>query len=101
MWKLRAENKGSITIEMCFVMPIIIGIIMILISIILSGLNEGEALGKSQLTVYQYSPEYSVEEGMDIVEENNSITSKGCTREWDVCTDRLRRWQLYGDVLCE
>lgn len=30
-----------------------------------------------------------------------SVEPAVCKREWKLCTERLRRWQLYGDVLCE
>lgn len=133
MWILGRDNRGSITIEMCFVMPIVIGIIMIVIFLILKGANEGAALGASQVVVYEFGdlPEGadestglkqlqasimldSVNGKIDIEKdlisvsvssmdegEIYSIQEVGCTREWQVCTDRLRRWQLYGDVLCE
>lgn len=127
------NNTGSITVEMCFVMPVVIGIIMMLIFLILRGLNEGTALGTSQTMVYEYSGYEEVDFGetnnskyldgimFDQVigsfqlEENSisanirssekgkiySISAVGCTREHNLCTARLRRWQLYGNVLRE
>ncbi len=130
MRRIVRDDKGSITIEMCLVMPIVIGVVMMLILLILRGLNEGVALGTSQVMVYEYSAseknmegdleklqnammmaqvqgslkvrddEISVTVGSD-KEGINSISTVGCAREWELCTDRLRRWQLYGDVLCE
>lgn len=76
MRRLMLDNKGSITVEMCFVMPIVICIIMLLISVILRGVDEGEVLGTNQLATYE-------------------------NYDFDLCTDRLRRWQLYGDILWE
>jgi len=133
MWFSMKDNRGSITVEMSFIMPIVIGIVMMLISIILMGLNEGASLGTSQVIVYEYDElrqenhsshrweqleEKVVLDYMvgDIYVKNNevvatvssqdsggrySVSGRGCKKEWDKCTDRLRRWQLYGDVLHE
>lgn len=99
---LDIHNRGSITIEMCFVMPIVIGIIMMLINMMLKGVEEGTILGNSQMKVYEYSDLYVTQHSDgDIYVEADFIFSTGSKREWRVCTDRLRRWQLYGDVLCE
>ena len=127
------DDRGSITLELCFVMPIVIGVVMMLIFITLRGLNEGIALGKSQVMVYQYSEADSrqlslsdslkLNSGIMLDEVSGSLTADkeaislyvnssdkesmysvsgiGCKREWKLCTKRLRRWQLYGDVLCE
>lgn len=129
MWRLAGNHRGSITIEMCLVMPIVIGVVMMLILLILRGLNEGVALGLSQVMAYEYSSSEDTEGDLEQLQDSmmmaqvqgslkvrddeisvdvgsdskgiNSISTVGCTREWEQCTDRLRRWQLYGDVLCE
>ncbi len=131
------ENRGSITIEMCFVMPIVVAIVMMLIMLIMKGLNEGNALGTAQDMVYEYNdfneggklsdlPVEDIEQlkksvmldqitgDFDIEEDSislsvgslegkslHSIATIGCCRERNKCTDRLRRWQLYGNVLCD
>ncbi len=137
MCALRDNNRGSITIEMCFVMPIVVAVVMMLISLILKGVNEGNALGSAQCMVYEYSDfndgdklslapagdikqlessimldqitgsfditEDSVSVGVGSLNQDShrSIASMGCTRERNKSTDRLRRWQLYGNVLCD
>lgn len=126
------DNKGSITVEMCFVMPVVIGVIMMLIVILLRGVEEGDVLGKGQLLVYEYSDlqgsenitvandafensswpggvecNFVVEENMvrvgiksgDLVPDTYSISPMRCSRQRNLCTQRLRRWQLYGNVL--
>lgn len=127
------NNTGSITVEMCFVMPVVIGVIMMLILLIIRGLNEGTALGTSQVMVYEYSDfeeakSTGTADGKDLegimldqvvgsfeLEEDSiranvrssekgkiySISIVGCNRERNLCTARLRRWQLYGNVLRE
>lgn len=82
MRSLSKKNGGYITIEMCLVIPIVIGIVMLLVMLILQGLDEGRGMGLNQTKAYTI--EYDSDSG-----------------KWDMCTDRLRRWQLYGDVLCE
>ncbi len=137
MRTLATNNRGSITIEMCFVMPVVIGVVMMLIMTILRGLNEGVALGSTQTLIYQFS---DIDEGSGITDDrvkdiekleesmvldkitggfdittdsielkvesclspsNYAMSSQNCRRERNKCTQRLRRWQLYGDVLCE
>lgn len=126
--KCRLDNRGSITVEMCFVMPIIIAVVIMLIMLLLRGVNEGTALGLSQLMVYQCSDDeasgsreltgtmvidkldgslvienkeiYAVAEGATDG-ESYSISSQSCRRERARCSDRLRRWQLYGDTIWE
>lgn len=137
MCTLKDKNRGSITIEMCFVMPIVVAVVMMLIMLIMRGLNEGNALGTAQSMVYEYSdfneggkisdlPVTDIEQlkktimldqvtgNFDIREDSislgvgsleadslHSISSMGCCRERNKCTGRLRRWQLYGNVLCD
>lgn len=52
----------------------------------------------------------SIDEGVNYIiatvsgEDHGGKYSVGmmrCKREWRLCTGRLRRWQLYGDVLYE
>lgn len=124
----KLNNRGSITVEMCFIMPIAIAVVMLIIMLLLRGVNEGAALSISQLLVYQCSDEEPVGsqeiqgdivldklDGSMIIEnkeiyavaegtaegESYSIASQSCKREKDRCSDRLRRWQLYGDTLWE
>lgn len=124
--KCRFDNRGSITVEMCMVMPIVIAVVMMLIMLLVRGANEGTALGISQLKVYQCSDNpgtgnqelehkmilnklegslviekkeiYAVAEGY---RDDESISVQTCRRERDRCSDRLRRWQLYGDTIWE
>ncbi len=137
MCALVDENRGSITIEMCFVMPIVVAVVMMLIMVIMRGVNEGNVLGAAQSMVYEYSdfddgdklfhaPKEDIEQlensiildqvrgSFNITEDSisldvgsmedddlHSISTMGCQRERNKCTDRLRRWQLYGNVLCD
>ena len=47
--------------------------------------------------------EDSVSVGVSSAQEDviGSISAMGCKRERNKCTDRLRRWQLYGNILCD
>lgn len=79
MRKLRENNRGSITVEMSFIIPIVIGIIMLIIFTFMKSKSDAEVQSADYIELYLYDEEM--------------IYGK--------CSDRLRRWQLYGDVLCE
>lgn len=133
------NNCGSATIEMCFVMPVILFIIVIIISLFLDSVNDGIIRGNIYTALYSYDEgddigimQHSVEKdintsaigsvypamnaygnnnevGIDML--GNSGTSGGAyiyepdsmrySVESGVCTMRLRRWQMYGDILWE
>ena len=48
--------------------------------------------------IYAYTDSKSVKGGKVYIYHGNSVTYK---REYDKCTQRLRRWQLYGNILRE
>lgn len=79
MHKLRIGNKGSITVEMSFIVPIIIGIIMLIIFTLIKSKEDAQWQSDNYVGLYLYDEEMIQGE----------------------CSDRLRRWQLYGDVLSE
>lgn len=129
-------NKGNTTVEMCFVMPIIVFVIILFVGLYLNLIITSKIWGDTYIMMYSYyKPELDrlqIEE--DICERFNSeevevdyisadsgrikleITQDNreqvreymhsyekifLNREYDLCTSRLRRWQLYGDVFFE
>lgn len=116
------QNRGSATVEMCFVLPIVLWIVVNVIYIFLDVIGDSASQGECYSAIYMYSEEQREEEGkysqpVFVVEHNlvcqgkelgggsseyiyqgNANTYK---TEYDLCTMRLRRWQLYGDVLRE
>ncbi len=80
MFKVRGlNNRGSATVEMCFIMPIVLGVIVMLIHTFLSCKIQGETQCNEYTAIYVSSEE----------------------KVYGEVSDRLRRWQLYGDVVWE
>ena len=73
------DNKGSTVIEMCFIMPIILGIVVLIIFTLIKNKDYAKNQCDNYTQLYLY--------------EDSMIYGE--------CQERLRRWQLYGDVLCE
>lgn len=128
----RISNKGSVVLEMCFVIPVVVMIIFMVISLYVIGLSDCIIMGEAYTTLYSYCSDFEPEEEKEILEEKfreelmnsnfvqgisiysdsgsikisvNKEKGKGETtvfsREFDVCTERLRRWQMYGDVILQ
>ncbi|MBE5943967.1 MAG: pilus assembly protein [Lachnospiraceae bacterium] len=79
MWKWKLNNSGSITVEMSFIMPIVIGIVMLVIFTLISSRDDVQTQVDKYTELYLYSEEMIYGE----------------------CSDRLRRWQFYGDAIFE
>lgn len=79
MLGLNMNNRGSITVEMSFIMPIVFGILIMCIHMFLVGKESGEKQMNEYTGIYLYDDEIRYGE----------------------VADRLRRWQLYGNVFSE
>lgn len=80
MYKMcKLDNRGSTTIEMSIIMPIVLAIIVLLIQTFIDAKEIGENQRDTYTKLY--------------VESEEKIYGE--------VSDRLWRWQLYGDVLCE
>ncbi len=80
MYKMcKLNNKGSAVIELSFIMPIVLGIIVLLIYAFLDLREESKSQCDKYTALY--------------VESEEKIYG-------DV-NDKLWRWQLYGDILWE
>jgi hypothetical protein len=129
----KIDNRGSMTVELCIIMPVILLIIVMIIKLYMSLIYEGNVCGRSYSSLYLYEISEVTESGKkldglnDRLEEisdsvlmqendrcslsaavsdgNISIVSESSSgkvtykTEYDKCSSRLRRWQLYGDVL--
>lgn len=130
------SNKGNTTVEMCFVMPIIVFVIILFVGVYLNLIITSKIWGDTYITMYSYyKPELNrlqMEEdicerinleGVDVdylstergrirleitkdtreqvITHRHSYEKIYLNREYDLCTSRLRRWQLYGDVFFE
>lgn len=120
-----AGNRGSATVEISLIMPIIIYIVVNIIFLNLDSVNDGVIHGEVYTSLYTYDEskdialvESNIENeissrlvgglkmpDINVSKQDNSIgiavgNVSGRT-ECGVCTERLRRWQMYGDILWE
>lgn len=108
------NNRGSSTVEMCFIMPVIVIIIAATIFLFLYAIDDARHQGVGYVNLYAYRGSDEVIEGVAIGDGEISCAYSGeagsygiqrkCyiySTEYGVRTGRLRRWQLYGDVLSE
>ena len=120
-----AGNRGSATVEISLIMPIIIYIVINIIFLKLDSVNDGVIHGEVYTSLYTYDEskdialvESNIENeissrlvgglkmpDINVSKQDNSIgifagNVNGET-ECGVCTERLRRWQMYGDILWE
>ena len=112
------KNSGSTTVEMCFVMPIVIVVTIFCLMLLLMPVHDIQTQEQSYSAIYTYSGDSGnlVNEQIRVYEENGFVY--GCARqikasshyknreityktEYDKCTPRLRRWQMYGDIFQE
>ncbi len=50
--KKEEKNKGSVVVEMCFIMPVIIVVVFVVINMMITGINKSIALGELQVITY-------------------------------------------------
>lgn len=126
MFKVRKlnfnSNKGSATVELCFVLPVVLWICVNIIFLFLDVIGDGRTQGDGYTAIYTYTDDQMRLEGKfhhKVVVVDHSLlcqsrqnsgagtgyfyegSSTAYKTEYDLCTERLRRWQLYGDVLRE
>lgn len=98
------NNRGSMTVETTLVIPIVLFAIYLVILLFVTFTSSGQDYGRCYSMIYSYNNRSAQNEFM-IKEQKNSIiidyNENHYETEENVCTDRLRRWQLYGDVLSE
>lgn len=117
------NNRGSTTVEMCLIMPIVLGIVVLCMALLVNTIVDGKAQEVAYSTIYTYEVNMDGKNVANADNENIKIyTEKGlvkvqpsgikgilgysnpivlyCT-EYDKCTGRLRRWQAYGDIFQE
>ena len=93
-------NKGSSVVELSLIMPIIFGVLVMVIMLFLDTVRDGLVQQDGYSTIYTYKPEKT--EG--VIKNHNYIYEEDghvFITEVDVCSDRLRRWQVYGNIIWE
>ncbi len=117
------DNRGSTTVELCFVMPIVLGVIVLCISLLVNTIIDIKAQEMAYSSIYTYAINTDSKDAVNFNYQKIKIKNeKGlvkaqpsgirgilkyrnpivlyCT-EYDKCTERLRRWQAYGDIFQE
>lgn len=115
MHKMRGrglDDSGSATVEISLIIPIVICIVFMLIGLFLDGIQEGIIYKEGYTNVYtfsQFDTDKTIQscefEARSLLCNDGNVTFTfddfSFTTEYLLCTPRLRRWQLYGDILCE
>lgn len=115
------NNKGYSTVEMSYVMTIVIFLCIAIIFLFVNVLQDGMIFGdcyselytyktgdesKYDVEVQNYQIEISPDQGKNSEDYegliyNYSVPDYVFKTEYETCSMRLRRWQLYGDVFSE
>jgi hypothetical protein len=99
----KLDNRGSATVELSLIMPVILLVIVLIIRLYMGLISEGSSCGEGYSTLYLYEAS-ELSDAVDVsdgsisirVVSDDDITYK---TEYDKCSSRLRRWQMYGDVI--
>ena len=94
-------NKGSSVVEMSLIMPIIFGIVVMVIVLFLDTYQEGAGLHEQ---LEEMKNAETRDAGQAVISDGNYRYEKEghvCITEVDVCSNRLRRWQVYGNIVWE
>ena len=110
-------NKGSSVVEMSLIMPIIFGIVVMVIVLFLDTIRDGLVQQEGYSVIYTYQEGAGLHEqleemknaetrdaGQAVISDGNYRYEKEghvCITEVDVCSNRLRRWQVYGNIVWE
>lgn len=110
-------NKGSSVVEMSLIMPIIFSIVVMVIFLFLDTVRDGLVQQEGYSVIYTYQEGAGLHEqleemknaetrdaGQTVISDGNYRYEKEghvCITEVDVCSNRLRRWQVYGNIVWE
>jgi uncharacterized protein (UPF0333 family) len=125
----KVDDRGSATVELSIIMPVILLIIVMIIRLYLGLIYEGNVCGStySGMYLYETSSDESLSKlnkqleeisesllwndddrcSLSAVTEDGNISISSISKaesvtyktEYAKCSSRLRRWQLYGDVI--
>lgn len=116
-------NQGSSVVELSLIMPVIFGILVLVIWLFLDTVTDGLVQQDGYCTIYTFREDAGDTGVLDMAdvpvgEESAEGAAQGYgwidndryiyTREGHVfeteigvCSKRLRRWQVYGNIICE
>ena len=110
-------NKGSSVVELSLIMPIIFGVLVMVIMLFLDTVRDGLVQQDGYSVIYTYEENSGLQEKIEDTKEkvdagasyagisngNYCYEKEGhvFVTEVDVCSSRLRRWQVYGNIVWE
>lgn len=99
MWGKR-KNNGSSIVEISLIMPIILWVIVLVLWLHLDTVKDGLVQQDGYSIIYTYKP--GAEKGT-IRNQEYMYQEDGHVfiTEVDACSNRLRRWQVYGNIIWE
>ena len=114
---LEMDNKGSSVVELSIIMPVIISILIMVIFLFVDTIRDGLVQQDGYSVIYTYQEKGGWKENSGQMrkneesEETHAVISDGLCRfekeghvfvtEVGVCSNRLRRWQVYGNIVWE
>lgn len=93
-------NRGSSVLEMSLIMPLVLWIIVLVIWLHLDTVKDGLVQQDGYSIIYTYKTgnvQGEIKNHNYVYEEDGHIFMT----EVDVCSNRLRRWQVYGNIIWE
>lgn len=96
-------DKGSSVVELSLIMPIIFGILTMIIFLFLDTVEDGVIQQQGYSMIYTYQEESEQAEVVQVEGDRCRFEKNGhvCITEIDLCSKRLRRWQVYGNIIWE
>lgn len=113
----KMNNKGSSVVELSLVMPIVLGVVVMVLILFTDTISDGLIQQDGYSVIYTYQEKERVwnnpvETGSsENLKQAHTNISEGKYQfekdghvfitEVDVCSNRLRRWQVYGNIVWE
>lgn len=96
-------DKGSSVVELSLIMPIIFGILTMIIFLFLDTVEDGVIQQQGYSMIYTYQEDMEQTETIQVKDSQCRFEKNGhvCVTEVDLCSKRLRRWQVYGSIVWE
>lgn len=96
-------DKGYAVVEISLIMPIIFGVLAMVVFLFLDTIGDGLVQQEGYSILYTYQDDSEQEEGLCVENDLCRYEEKGhvFVTEVDKCSKRLRRWQVYGNIVWE
>lgn len=100
-------NKGNTIVEISLVMPIVFGVVVMVLFLFLDTVQDARIQQEGYSVIYTYQTGDAIEtetwEEEKLEKHEITLRKEGhvFVTETDVCSNRLRRWQVYGNIVWE